>query len=133
MGKSLVLNQSAKGEPYFIELYISSRHCPLQDNLSLPRSVRETQLLHQVGPSGTSTLLLANIPEELLSLVKKNLQVSLVVLILVGSLEVSGEVDDLDGQDSGLHLRGTGISAHTRNLCQLLGSIWLLCTGWLRR
>ena len=78
---------------------------PLEGDFSLPCSVRETQFLHQVRPSGATTLLLANISEKLLTLVKKDLQVSLVVLILVGGLKVSREVEDLDGQDGGLHLR----------------------------
>lgn len=103
----------------------------LQANLSLPRRLGKTQRAHQVLPSGTTTLLPADILKKLLPLVDKDLKVAAVVFILVGGLQVSREIHNLGCEDSCLNLGRTSVGSNTRNFFKVVGRGLFLHTGRL--
>ena len=58
----------------------------LKSNLAFPCCIRQTQCLHQVLPSGAPSFLLADILKEFLPLMDKDLEVTFVMLVLIGGL-----------------------------------------------
>lgn len=99
----------------------------LHTNLALPSSVRESEALNQVLPSRASPLLSSHVLKQLLPLVNKYSEVALVVLVLVGRLQVPGQIQDLRSQNSNLNFRRSGIRSNTRSLLESRGA------GLLRR
>lgn len=90
----------------------------LQADLALPGALGQSQGLDQVLPSLSSSLLLSQVLQELLTLVHQHSQVPLVDLILLATLErhMVRQHLDLRRQDSNLHFRGASIWSSTWSL-----------------
>lgn len=99
----------------YIQEY-SSLHHFLQVDLALPGSWREAQLLNHMRPSLASPLLSLHIGQELLSTVNQQSQVSLIMVVLVPSVNLKGlgQCSNLCREDGNLDLGAARIRASTR-------------------
>lgn len=89
---------------------------PLHADLTLPSSVRQAEGFNKMLPPWSTPFLLTQVPKQFLSLVNQYSQVALVMLVLGGRLEMSGQVNDLCGQNSDLDFGGTSIWSHSGRL-----------------
>ena len=94
----------------------------LHTDLTLPRSIRQAQFLHQIVPSRAPTLLFSQISEQFLSLVHQDLEISSVMPIFVGGLKVLGQVENLRRQDRDLDFGRASIGPRARGFRKMDGS-----------
>lgn len=88
-----------------------------QTDLPLPRALRQAQLLNQILPPRSASLLPAQIPQQLLPPMHQQPQVPLPILILrAPALQELIQTPDLRRQDRDLHLATPRVGARARRL-----------------